>query len=192
MSDRERLIYVYLLHNINLIAQFKILHIAPEKSIRELLVSINPLLYIIGDKEPARYSNGVEYMDITNLQYDSSVFDLIICNHVLEHIIDDKKAFSEIYRVLRPGGLAILQVPYTNLLRVSIEDMSVATGPDPWLRNRLFGQENHVRLYAREDLIYRMLEIGFDVQSISPFDLTSKQTLINSLKYQPELLLCVK
>ena len=86
-------------------------------------------------------------MDITNIKYEDNSFDVIICNHVLEHIPDDRKAMSELYRVLKPGGWAILQVPISLLLNKTYEDPTVTT---PEEREKVFGQSDHVRIYAKD------------------------------------------
>ena len=101
-------------------------------------------------------------MDITDIDYPDSTFDTIICNHVLEHIIDDHKAMSELHRVLKPGGWAILQVPISFSLDKTFEDASV-TAPEE--REQVFGQCDHVRIYA-PDYIDRLEQAGFQV---SPF-----------------------
>jgi len=98
-------------------------------------------------------------MDITKIQFEDNHFDVIICNHVLEHIVDDR-AVRELYRVLRPGGWAILQVPLSLTLQETYEDFSVV-GPDA--RERAFGQFDHVRIYAR-DYQRRLEQVGFAVE----------------------------
>jgi ubiquinone/menaquinone biosynthesis C-methylase UbiE len=96
-------------------------------------------------------------MDITQIDWESDYFDLIICNHVLEHIPDDRKAMKELYRVLKPGGKAILQVPLSVVLEETYEDFSIT---EPQERIRIFGQRNHCRIYGR-DYGQRLEEAGF-------------------------------
>jgi ubiquinone/menaquinone biosynthesis C-methylase UbiE len=86
-------------------------------------------------------------MDITNIRFPDNSFDVIICNHVLEHVIDDGKAMSELYRILNPGGWAILQVPISLTLKNTHEDFSITTITG---REQAFGQEDHVRIYAED------------------------------------------
>jgi len=103
-------------------------------------------------------------MDITDIQYPDASFDAIICNHVLEHVPDDRRAMRELYRVLKPGGWAILQVPYSEQITQSIEDPSITT---PEARARVFGQEDHVRIYAKEDYLTRLEEAGFRMELLN-------------------------
>jgi len=97
-------------------------------------------------------------MDITDIHCADNYFDLILCNHVLEHIPDDRKAMRELCRVLKPGGKAILQVPLSILLKETYEDFSVT---DPAERIRLFGQRDHCRIYG-QDYENRLKESGFE------------------------------
>ncbi len=99
------------------------------------------------------------WMDITNIAFEDSCFDVIICNHVLEHISDDHRAMSELYRVLKPEGWAILQTPISLSLSETFEDRSVVT---PERREKIFGQDDHVRIYAK-DYKERLEKIGFCV-----------------------------
>jgi len=99
-------------------------------------------------------------MDITAIQYKDDWFDVIICNHVLEHIPNDRQAMSEIYRVLKPGGWSILQVPISLSLEATYEDPAIRT---PEERERFFGQNDHVRIYAA-DYKRRLESAGFVVE----------------------------
>jgi len=100
------------------------------------------------------------HMDITAIPFNDHTFDVILCSHVLEHVQDDRKAISELYRVLKPGGWAILMVPIDLDRATTFEDPSVI---DPKERERLFGQHDHVRWYGR-DFLTRLEQAGFIVR----------------------------
>ena len=159
--DRERHLKLYF-DALNFWERFtgaEVLHIAPEKHISHAIASCNPKRYIKGDLSPTRVD--IRQMDVTNLKEDDKSFDIVICNHVLEHVLDDKKALSELYRVLKPGGTAILQTPYApKLLETRERDPSVATEAH---RLEFYGQEDHIRLYGI-DLLDRIYESGFDLR----------------------------
>lgn len=156
--DRERLIYLYLLHKTDVFqSSLKLLHVAPERKLSAMLGAQTSLDYLTGDLKPER---AMVKMDVADLRLDSASFDAVICNHVLEHVADDRKAMSELFRILRPGGWAILQVPISLTMKNTYEDFSLAT---PDARRRAFGQGNHVRLYG-QDYAQRLEETGFDVE----------------------------
>ncbi|GAK76898.1 glycosyltransferase [Nonlabens ulvanivorans] len=100
--------------------------------------------------------------DICNLPFEDNSYDFILCNHVLEHIPDDETAMKELYRVLKPGGKAILQIPLENDRDVTFEDDSIT---DKEERARIFGQYDHVRVYGM-DYFDRLRFIGFDVNAV--------------------------
>jgi SAM-dependent methyltransferase len=100
--------------------------------------------------------------DITQLPLADGSFDLVLCSHVLEHVPDDARAIAELFRVLRPGGTALVQVPYESAADRTDEDPSIT---DPRERVRRFGQFDHVRLYGR-DLVERLGAAGFDVETV--------------------------
>ena len=100
--------------------------------------------------------------DITKLNFKNNTFDLIICNHVLEHIIDDRTAMNEIYRVLKKDGIGILQVPIDKNLEKTYEDNTLVSKKQ---RAEHFGQYDHVRVYGR-DYKNRLEDSGFTVNLI--------------------------
>lgn len=97
--------------------------------------------------------------DITQIDQESETFDIILCYHILEHILDDKKAISELYRVLKPNGKIYIQTPYKE--GMIYEDSSIVL---PEERKIHFGQEDHVRVYSIKGLKNRLEEIGFKVE----------------------------
>lgn len=157
-TDRDRLLYVYINQcvDINKRAEYCIL---PRTSIGSFLQKLAPDNYVAGVKyhEGFYYSKNVKLFDIKAIPYDNESFDLILCNHVLEHIDEDDKAMRELYRVLASGGKAILQVPWSPLLKTTVEDPSVT---DEAKREELFGQFDHVRLYGN-DYPQRIENAGF-------------------------------
>jgi len=165
-TDRDRLIYLYL-KNISPIftENLDVIHIAPENSLQKLLTSLKNINYKTGIKyhEGIYYSEDVSLVDITELSFKDESFNVIICNHVLEHIIDDNKAMSELFRVLKPGGWTILQVPISNILDKTYEDPNIT---DPKEREIHFGQFDHVRIYGR-DYINRLEKVGFNVKEVN-------------------------
>ena len=159
--ERHRLLWTFLCEETDLATNppQKFLHIAPEASLQPMLEPIIGDGYLTGDLlDP----NVMEKIDITDIQHPDDYFDAVMCNHVLEHVPDDRKAMSEFYRVLKPGGWAILLVPIN--AEQTIEDPTIT---DPAERLRLFWQEDHVRRYGL-DYIKRLSETGFSVKHIRP------------------------
>ena len=98
-------------------------------------------------------------IDITDTQFEANRFDVILCMHVLEHVPDDRKALSELFRILKPGGWAIVQSPIDRQRLETFEDPTVVS---PKERERLFGQRDHVRVYGR-DYSARLEQAGFNI-----------------------------
>ncbi|KAA6341728.1 hypothetical protein EZS27_010478 [termite gut metagenome] len=167
-SDRERLIYIYLKEKMRLFSDKNksILHIAPESLLSKKLLEFNFSEYVCGDLFPEGYSNYVKKIDILDIPYIDNTFDLIICNHVLEHIINDLDAMKELRRVLKLGGQAILQVPISKNSPHTFEDFSIT---DFKQRESVFGQGDHVRIYG-QDYIKRLESSGFKVTKVNISD----------------------
>lgn len=170
-TDRDRLIYIFLKHKTSVFSNpLKMLHVAPEGSVRSLLRSYPGIDYFTGDKFTEGYNDyyydrDVIQMDITNIQYEDESFDAIISNHVLEHIENDILAISELYRVLRKGGWAVLQVPIARSLKMSLE-IETHTQKE---REELFGQFDHVRLYGL-DYPKKLEQVGFTIEVLNPHE----------------------
>ena len=156
--DRERhlLLYFAKLDFKSLIANSRVLHLAPEPAIQRFIESAMPAEYIRGDLFPA--SADVQRVDLCKMSFDDASFDLVIANHVLEHVDDDAQALKEIFRILRPGGTAVLQTPYASGLSKTIYDPEIT---DPELRLQLYGQEDHLRLYG-SDIFERFTSTGLE------------------------------
>jgi SAM-dependent methyltransferase len=171
-TDRDRLLYLYINQHIEAAKTLRILHIAPEPALAPYLQKLAPENYVAGVKyhEGFYYSKNIKLFDIKDIPYDNDSFDLILCNHVMEHIDNDSKAMQELSRVLAPGGKAILQVPWSPLLEKTIEDPSITNTAK---REELFGQFDHVRLYGK-DYPERLRNAGFKVHIIDPKILTNE------------------
>ncbi|MFT5228776.1 MAG: SAM-dependent methyltransferase [Glaciecola sp.] len=174
--ERHRLIWLYLTQETDLFqrtAPTNLLHVAPEYCFFKLLKNDKSINYFPVDKfeEGYAYPSGTKNMDITNITEKDNHFDVILCNHVLEHIPDDHKAMSELFRVMKIGGWAILQVPIDDELEVTFEDDTIIS---PEAREEAFGQVDHVRQYGR-DYKDRLTAVGFDVSPITYTESFSKK-----------------
>ncbi|KQT35480.1 SAM-dependent methyltransferase [Chryseobacterium sp. Leaf405] len=154
--ERHRQMWLYLQNETDFfIKNYKVLHIAPEQEFLRKFKKMRNLDYISADL----FSPIVDVKaDILDLPFADESFDIVFCNHVLEHIEDDAKAMSELYRVLRPGGWGILQVPMKNSLEKTYEDFTIK---DPKERQKHFGQYDHVRWYGM-DYFDRLKKAGFE------------------------------
>lgn len=154
--ERHRLVWIYLKIKTNFLKSKQgILYVAPEYCFRKKFDSLKNIKYISIDLESPLAMNE---MDVTDLEFGDSTFDSIICLHVLEHVQDDRKAMLEFFRVLKPGGWAILQVPIFR--EETYEDDNINTKE---LRLKHFGQDDHVREYGL-DFKDRLDESGFVVK----------------------------
>jgi SAM-dependent methyltransferase len=154
--ERHRLIYLYLREKTDFFTTKKhVLHIAPEACFIPRFEKIHGDGYITADIESPLAK---VKMDIHEIPFSENAFDVVLCNHVLEHVRDDIKAMNEIYRVLKPGGFAILQVPFFNPIQDhTFEDNSIT---DKREREKIFGQDDHVRKYGN-DYSKRIEQSGF-------------------------------
>lgn len=154
--ERHRLMWLFLQQKTNFFnVRQNILHIAPELCFIDRFEAIHQEDYITGDIESPLAK---VKMDIHQMPFDNDRFDVAFCNHVMEHVDDDIKAMQEIHRVLKPGGFAIIQIPFFHPIPDhTIQDPSIT---DPKERERRFGQDDHVRLYGK-DYPDRLREAGF-------------------------------
>jgi len=164
--ERHRLLWLYLKDSTFFNKTSKVLHIAPEQCFIERFKKLDNLSYITTDL----HSPIVDIKaDICDLPFENNSFDWVLCNHVLEHIQDDRQAMKEIYRVLKPGGLAILQIPMDYNLDHTYEDDQITSREE---RAKHFGQYDHVRLYGW-DYFDRLMSIGFEVSKEQPQSILS-------------------
>ncbi len=163
--ERHRLMWLYLQEKTNFFADtLKVLHVAPEQCFVKRFRKLKKLTYHTADLE----SPLADFKcDIQNLPFKENEYDVVICNHVLEHVPDDKKAMSEILRVLKPGGYAILQVPADFNRTDTFEDNSIT---DRAKRAEIFGQYDHVRVFGT-DYPERLKSVGFIIDEENYFDL---------------------
>ncbi len=158
--ERHRLLWLYLKNETNFFTScIKLLHFAPEQAFLKRFRKLNNIDYTTTDIESPLADIKA---DICNLPFKDNEFDVILCNHVLEHVRDDKKAMAELYRVMKPGGWGIFQIPQDLKREVTFEDDSIT---DPKKRARIFGQYDHVRIYGR-DYFDKLRSAGFKVKEI--------------------------
>lgn len=144
--ERHRLIWLYLREKTSFFeTRQSVLHIAPEACFISRFEKIHGDLYITADLESPLAKVKA---DIHHMPFPDNTFDVVLCNHVLEHVDDDIVAMREISRVLKPGGFAILQVPFFS--PVPDETVSDPTISDRAAREKLFGQDDHVRRYGKD------------------------------------------
>lgn len=153
--ERHRQMWLYLQNESDFFTKnYKVLHIAPEQEFLRKFKKMKNLDYTSADL----FSPIVDVKaDILDLPFEDESFDVIFCNHVLEHIEDDRKAMSELYRVMKKGGWGILQVPMKNSLEKTYEDFTITA---PKERQKHFGQYDHVRWYGM-DYFDRLKSVGF-------------------------------
>jgi SAM-dependent methyltransferase len=158
--ERHRLIWLYLKNETDFFSKpLKVLHMAPEQCFLSLFRKMKNLDYTTADL----FSPIVDIKaDILDLPFEDNSFDLVLCNHVLEHIEDDQKAMKELFRVLKKGGSGIFQVPQELEREKTFEDPSIT---DPDERAKHFGQYDHVRVYGR-DYFDRLRAAGFQVAEV--------------------------
>ncbi|MGB1404401.1 MAG: class I SAM-dependent methyltransferase [Flavobacteriaceae bacterium] len=170
--ERHRLLWLYLQFKTNFLTDsLKVLHIAPEQVFYKKFKSFTNWDYTTTDI----YSPLADIKaDICALPFEDETYDLILCNHVLEHISDDRKAMRELYRILKKGGTLIAQVPLEEGRLKSFEDDSIT---DKKKRTEIFGQYDHVRLYGM-DYYQRLESIGFQTEAVDFLKELSEEEIV--------------
>lgn len=159
--ERHRLLWLYLKNETSLFTKpLSLLHFAPEQAFYKRFRNMNSLKYTTTDLNSPLADVKA---DICNLPFEDNSFDFILCNHVLEHIPDDTKAMEELYRILKPSGTAILQIPQELDRATTFEDNSITSRKE---RAEIFGQYDHVRVYGR-DYFDKLRSIGFKVEEVN-------------------------
>lgn len=155
--ERHRLMWIFLREKTNFFtASLRVLHIAPEHCFIERFEALKNLDYITADIESPLAK---VKMDVHDIPFPDNSFDVVFCNHVLEHVTDDLKACSEFNRVLKPTGWGILQSPVYNLEK-TLEDNTITDATE---RERIFGQRDHVRKYGK-DYASRLRHSGIKIE----------------------------
>lgn len=158
--ERHRLLWLYLNNSTNFFtSELKVLHFAPEQAFYQRFKKMQNLEYITTDLNSPLADVKA---DICNLPFGDNEFDVIFCNHVLEHIPDDTRAMQELYRIMKPGGYGIFQIPQDLSRETTFEDNTIV---DKKERAKIFGQYDHVRIYGR-DYFEKLRSIGFNVNEV--------------------------
>lgn len=173
--ERHRLLWLFLQQRTNFFKdKLKVLHFAPEQAFYKRFRKQSNLEYVTTDLNSPLADVKA---DICNLPFENDSFDVILCNHVLEHIPDDKKAMEELYRVMKKGGWGVFQIPQDLNRETTFEDDSIT---DKKERAKIFGQYDHVRIYGL-DYFDKLRKVGFNVEAI---DMTSRLTKDDIERYR--------
>ena len=184
--ERHRLLWLYLKKETDFFnSNNKILHFAPEQCFHKFFKSFFKSYTTTDLNSPIVDIKA----DICNLPFNDNSFDYILCNHVLEHIYDDEKAMKEIFRVLNKNGIAILQVPIDMKSNLTHDGRDT---DDKEVRNKLFGQYDHLRMYGL-DYFKKLKKVGFNVKNIDYLSkLTKEEVEKFSLTNAGTIPVCVK
>ncbi|CAL2083700.1 class I SAM-dependent methyltransferase [Tenacibaculum sp. 190524A02b] len=187
--ERHRLLWLFLQNETDFFTsnqKRKVLHIAPEQCFLKRFRNQKNIEYITSDLESPIADVKA---DICDLPFKDEEFDIIFCNHVLEHIPDDTKAMQELYRVMKTNGFGIFQIPQDISRKTTFEDDSIT---DPKERAKIFGQYDHVRVYGL-DYFDKLRSIGFKVDEINYTQKTSAEQIQKYALMKGEILpVCYK
>ena len=168
--DRERLYAWYLKNNVRLDSTQRLLDFAPSKSLSKWIKENYVSQYITADlfMDEVDVKTDIENMEV----FQNGSFDFIICSHVLEHVPNDEKAMSEIYRVLKKDASAIIMAPVLRGFDGIEEDSACNNIPERWRR---FGQDDHIRMYSQKVLVERLKKVGFKIKLTSSSDIKESE-----------------
>jgi SAM-dependent methyltransferase len=156
--ERHRLFWLYLKDNTDFFTKkHDVLHIAPEQCFHKRFKSLSNIRYVTADLESPLAE---VHMDMHHMPFKDGEFDIVFANHVLEHVNDYHQCMTEVHRVLRPGGWAIMQVPIDYNRKETFEDPSITSEAD---REKYYWQKDHVRLFAL-DYPDKIRKAGFEVE----------------------------
>jgi len=167
--DRERHLFMFFdkLGIWELMKGGSVLHFAPEASLSKRIKTIAGSC-VMADLNPG--SREVQKIDVYRIPFSDNTLDFVICNHVLEHVPDNKTGINEIFRVLKSSGAAILQTPYSTLLTRHFCEENLNTDE---LRGYFYGEADHLRLFSRDQLFSEFESAGFKLQIVSSGSLFS-------------------
>ena len=184
--ERHRLMWLYLQKESDFFSSnLKVLHMAPEQSFYKRFRKLKNLAYTTCDLDSPIADVKA---DIQDLPFEDNSFDVVFCNHVLEHVEDDKKALSELYRVMKPNGWGIFQVPIRYQLDETFEDPTIMDRKE---RIEKFGQYDHVRVYGT-DYYETLKNAGFEVEKINVSEKLSDEEIRRFALEKNEILPVVK
>ncbi|WP_339885969.1 class I SAM-dependent methyltransferase [Polaribacter vadi] len=187
--ERHRLMWLFLKDETDFFTskeKLKVLHIAPEQCFLDIFRNQKNLEYTTSDLESPIADVKA---DICNLPFEDNSYDVIFCNHVLEHIPDDTKAMQELFRVMKKGGFGIFQIPQDISRKTTFEDDSIT---DKKERAKIFGQYDHVRVYGL-DYFDKLRSVGFKVDEIEYTKKISEEKLKRFCLMKGEILpVCYK
>lgn len=185
--ERHRLLWLYLVRETGFLDKpLTVLHVAPEQAFYKKFKSFKNWNYTTTDLHSPLADVKA---DICHLPFNDHTYDLVLCNHVLEHIPNDRKAMKELYRVLKKGGTLIAQVPLEETRANTFEDDSIVDYKE---RTKIFGQYDHVRVYGR-DYYDRLDQVGFRVTAVDLLSqLSSKEQRRYALPKSEKIPVAVK
>lgn len=184
--ERHRLLWLYLTNESNFFTDsLKVLHFAPEQAFYHRFRNLTNIDYTTTDLNSPLADVKA---DICNLPFNNNTFDVVLCNHVLEHIPDDTTAMQELYRILKPGGWGILQIPQDLKREATFADNTIT---DKRERAKIFGQYDHVRIYGR-DYFEKLRKIGFIVDEVAYTEQLTRQEIERYRLAQGEIIPIVR
>jgi len=188
--ERHRTLWLYFKNHTDLFSStknIKLLHFAPEDVFLKKFATLNNIDYYPVDFNP-RLRGIRDAVDVQHIKYDDEMFDIVICNHVLEHVEDDHQAIRELRRVLKKDGVAYIDSPVFKI-KTTLEDPEYNT---PELRFKHYGQHDHLRRYGM-DYVQRLENGGFLVNVIEPNKNFKKEELLRyGIKKGEKIYLCTK
>jgi len=183
--ERHRLMWLYLKDHSNFMTdKLDVLHIAPEQCFHSRFKEQSNLKYLTGDLESPIADM---HFDLHSIPLEENRFDVVFCNHVLEHVEDALQCMKELYRVMKPGGWGIMQVPQDITRKETYEDASITSPED---REKHYWQKDHVRLFGL-DYPEWLKKAGFTVKEFKPTENYTKEQISRYRLQEGEVLYIV-